>query len=211
MTNYKTQIVYIVILLLLFTVLIGCARTVTERVSFGSEITFDINFRGEMDIGNNKYFIVISTDEAYQIPFTPYEFIEPGIPPTNPSTIDELYQYYGTWSGYILVDAGIIYLVSGPFISTTEAYAHTQIGTVTEISEKLAFSFSVDKLFPGSLPSSIYFDFVTVDASKFLKDHLTPPSEYISIYQNVIVTGSDEQDLSIDQSLDILDWVVTIQ
>ncbi|MCX5726178.1 MAG: hypothetical protein NT030_03165 [Candidatus Saganbacteria bacterium] len=189
----------------------GCGRTVTEKIPFGDQITFNLNFRGDIDLAGNKYFIVISSQEAFQIPFLPYEFIEPGIPPADPSTILELYKYYGTWGGYTVVDSGTIYLVKGPFISSGESYARSQVGGITEVNKKLTVSFSLERLFPGSPPPVIYFDFVSVDTSRFLKDHLSPPSQYISAYKNMIVTGSDEADFRIDKSLDILDWVVTIQ
>jgi hypothetical protein len=204
------RIKHLLIFVLTAVLISGCSRVVTERVPFGSSIIADVNFSSDINFTINKYFMVISSASDYQIPVPPdYEFIEPGLPPADPQI--DYFQYYGTWSGYCIVDGGIIYLVRGPFASSTESYERVQIGGPVGVEDKLTFEFRIDQIFDSPLPDTIHFDFVSVDPTNFLQDHLTTPGNSIIRFDGMIVTGSDEGNSEIDPSLDILDWSITIQ
>lgn len=201
---------YIIVFLFVILVLSGCARTVTERVPFGSRMVANVNFSSRINFSENKYYMVISSNSDYQLPFPPdYEFIEPGIPPLDPQI--DYFQFYSTWSGYVVVDGGIIYLVDGPFASSTETYSRVQVGGPVELENNLSFQFRLEQIFGSELPDVVYFDFVSVDSWNALMDHLASSSNAIIRYDGMIVSGSDEGDAEIDPSLDILDWSVLIQ
>lgn len=202
-----------VIVILIFSAVVliaGCAKTVTERVPFGSTMTVSVNFAGNIDFVNSKYYMVIASRSDYQLPLPSpmYEFIEPGIPPADPQV--DYYQYYSTWSGYVVVDAGMIYLVPGPFTSSGESYQRIQVGGPVPVGRNQDFHFRLDQLFGDDPPDTIYFDFVSVPATHYIADHLER-SGVILQYQGMIASGSGEGGPSGDPSLDILDWTVTIQ
>jgi len=199
-----------IISLLIACLISGCASFVTERVPFGTRMTVDVSFSSSINFSQNKYYFVISSDPDYQIPLPPdYEFIEPGIPPMDPQ-IDYL-QFYETWSGYVVLDSGILYLVSGPFTSTAESYGRIQVGGPLEVTNGFNFQFILDEVYGSELPDTIHFDLITVDSTRFVQDHLTTPNKSIIRYDGMIVTGSDESYPDIDPSLDILGWSVSIQ
>jgi hypothetical protein len=184
------RIKHLLIFVLTAVLISGCSRVVTERVPFGSSIIADVNFSSDINFTINKYFMVISSASDYQIPVPPdYEFIEPGLPPADPQI--DYFQYYGTWS--------------------TESYERVQIGGPVGVEDKLTFEFRIDQIFDSPLPDTIHFDFVSVDPTNFLQDHLTTPGNSIIRFDGMIVTGSDEGNSEIDPSLDILDWSITIQ
>jgi len=205
----KKYDLFIILLFICVLALNGCSKTVTERVPIGARLVASINFASNIDYANNKYYMVIANNPNYQLPFSPYEFIEPGIPPKDPQV--DYFKFYSTWSAYVIVDAGVAYLVPGPFISSTETYSRIQISSPLPIGGNVSFQFRLDQVFGDTPPDVIYFDFMTVDQSRLLMDHLTPPSKSIMKYDGMIVSGSDEGTSSIDLSLDILDWSVSIQ
>jgi len=207
MKNFRSIKLMIIIMLCCFSC--GCARSVVERVPSGERVVASINFASNLNFAKNKYYMMISSSPAYQLPFYPYEFIEPGYPPVDPQI--DYYKFYSTWSGYVVVDGGMVYLIPGPFTSTTESYQRIQIGGPLGLGRNMSFQFRLEQIFGASLPDVVYFDFISVDESRFLKDHLFPPSKSIMKYEGMIVSGSDEGSSDIDPSLDILDWSVSIQ
>jgi hypothetical protein len=69
----------------------------------------------------------------------------------------------------------------------------------------------------GTLTERLNFDFVTVDkSSKLVKDNLSPlnssPStSYVFTITDSTATGSDEETSGIPESVDILNWRMTVQ
>ncbi|MFA4858509.1 MAG: hypothetical protein WC901_07090 [Candidatus Margulisiibacteriota bacterium] len=195
--------------------LFGCSRTVTEVITYGNEMTVTVTFRGAVDQPNSDYFMILSSQEAFQIPYDPtqpqMEFIEPGIPPTDPAM--DYYPYYRTWDGYVILDhsgSGVIWLVKGPFNSSAETYAsyfRVQIGTFTGTSNQWSFHFTLSTLYGSAeLPSNIYFDIASVGtATNRLQDHLTS-GIYIKSYRYSTAIGSDAENSDIPASQDILSY-----
>jgi len=199
------------VLILLFAVsLSGCSRTVTERVPRGEDVSVYFNFAGALDFVDNKYFMIISSDPNFQVPAPPdYEFVEPGVPPFDPQV--DYYEFYKTWSGYVVVDNGIVYLVDGPFNSSAETYSRVQVGGPLPDGTRVNFQFRMDQIFGSDPPDTIYFDFLSVDPGHILMDQVAPPVKSIARYNGMIVTGSDEGSSEIDPTFDILDWSVSIE
>ena len=188
----------------------GCAKTMTERVPFGSTVSVSVDFASNIDFSGSKYYFVVASGSDYQIPLPSpkYEFVEPGIPPTDPQV--DYFQYYDTWSGYVVVDAGMIYLVPGPFTSSGESYQRIPVGGPIPVGRNISFHFSVDQLFGSSPPDTLYFDIVSVASTHYIADHLDR-SGVILKYEGMIASGSDEGGSCTNPSLDILDWTVSIQ
>jgi hypothetical protein len=200
----------IIFLALVLALSSGCAKTVTERIPIAATMTVSVNFAGNLDFVNNKYFMVIGNNSDYQMPLSyPYEFIEPVLDTPLDQQVD-YFQYYSTWAGYVTTDSGIIFLVPGPFESTTEANARIQVGEAVGEQTRLSFNFRLDQVFGDSPPDTIYFDFVSVDKTRYLKDHLHVTGAILK-YEGMIASGSDEGSSDIDPSLDILDWAVSVQ
>jgi hypothetical protein len=198
---------------------LGCSRTVTEVVTYGNEMTVTVTFRGNLDLPNSDYFMILSSQEAYQIPYDPtqpqMEFIEPGIAPTDPAM--DYYPYYRTWDGYVIMDnssSGVIWLVKGPFNSSAESYAsysRVQIGTFSSSSSQWTFHFTLSTLYGSAeLPSNIHFDVVSVStATNRLQDHLTS-GLYIKSYRYSTASGVDAENTDIAASHDILSYSLQI-
>jgi len=199
----------------------GCSRTVTQMPSFGSEVDVEITLAGNADVANNRYLIIFSTLESYQVPQIPPntmdEFLEPGDEPLPGGTTKEAYytKYYSTWSGYVVVDNLSGYtLVKGPFISGTVA-SREILSTLGTVSNTLSFKFSLEKLFGTTLPQQIYVDIVSVyypiSDAKTLKDATSPPTYGFSPIKGTYLSPPDDGiDLSIDPSQDILHWKVSV-
>ncbi|MBU0687246.1 MAG: hypothetical protein KKB81_05285 [Candidatus Margulisbacteria bacterium] len=211
------KLTLILIIIIAAVTLFGCARTVTNVITYGNSMSVIVTFRGNIDFFDNSYFMVISSQEAFQIPYDPYEpyeFIEPGLPPTDP-TLD-YYQFYRTWDGYVILDSsgsGLIWLVRGPFNSTAESYAdytRVQIGEVTTGSDQWTFDFDLSQLYGTNVPVNIYFDFVSVsESTSRLQDHLDSNGQ-IQSYTDSTASDSNSPDTDIDASLDITRYSVTI-
>lgn len=197
---------------------VGCARTVTSIVESGSQLVVDVRFRSDLNYTTNTYFMVIGTAESYRLPYYPDQFLEPRVPPLDPTY--NPYQYYQTWQAYIVLDSsGNYFLVDGPFNNSSEAYSRINIGSIggTDTTH-LQFSFQLNKIYGTGevFPNYIYFDVAAVDSTGFMRDNLEdyitlPPNKYISSYKGSVMTGTDDYSGSINGSLDILDWSVSIQ
>ncbi len=206
----KMDIFKIIAVFCLAVFLSGCAKTMTERIPSGSRIVVSVNFGSNLKYSDNKYYMVISSRDEYLLPQYPYEFLEPGDHSENPGI--DYFDFYKTWAGYVVVNHGMVYLVAGPFVSTTETYTPVQVGGPLSDGRNINFQFSLEALFGPVLPDVIYFDLVSTDSGKILRDHLTPPSKSIMSLDGMIVSGSDEADPEpVDPSLNILDWSISIQ
>lgn len=197
---------------------LGCARTVTSVITYGDEMSVEVSFTDTMNMTSNYYYMVISSQEAFQIPYDPYdplvEFIEPGLPPSEPGV--DYYEYYQTWDGYVILDntgSGVVWLVNGPFTSSAESYAdytRTQIGEITQLSDKWTFNFDLSQLYGSAVPTTIYFDFITVaSATKIVQDHLGA-NAYITSYADSTSDGSDDTTVDVDASQDIISYSVVV-
>lgn len=203
------------LLLLLSFISAGCSRTVTTMPTFGSELNVEITLGSAADVINNRYFVIFSTIESYQIPLPPPnsqdEFLEPGnTPQPGAKTLSEYFsQYYSTWSNYVVIDSQGYSLVNGPFIATNSVTREflSGLGTVTD---KLAFTVRLDKLFGATLPKQVYIDIISAsypqNSLKVLKDRISPPTNNFEPIKGTIITKSDETNSDIDPSLDILSW-----
>lgn len=192
----------------------GCAKVVTPVFKAGKTITIMIDYKGNIDPIQNKYYILFNNDSAPNIPFMPIQFVEPGDIPSQPD-VDYYGQYYSTWKSFIVLDGNAFYFVRGPYTSeavpTREVFA-TWSGAQTK---QIMLSFNISKL--GTLTNRLNFDFVSVDkATKLVEDNLSSLTSSLSPYyiftiSNSTVSGSDEVVPGIRDSLNILDWRVLIQ
>ncbi len=199
----------------------GCAKTVTQYVTYGNQMVVEVTLRGTMEVSANRYFMVLATDAGYKIPLPPpdnidYEFIEPGTVPRLGSMEAYYANFYSSWEGYCMVEPAGYFLVDGPFIQGVEITREV-LTTIGEVSTKIKFNFRLNQIFQTAVPDIIYFDFVSVpwpaDAAKLPADHLTSTNAYIS---SAKVSGStqtvnDEANYALPGSLDILQCTVTIQ
>ncbi len=200
--------------------LVGCSRTVTPLVVYGDQMLVEVTLRGTMDPNNNRYFMVISSDPNYKEPLPPPdqldaapEFIEPGSTPQTGSEAAYYNNFFNTWSGYVFVDPLGYNLVKGPFV-INQTPTREVLSTFTAISNKLNFSFRLDQLFTTA-PDEIYFDIVSVPwpdgAEKVPADHLPSLDNTISRISGSITQVDDDQNLSLDPALDIINCRVEIQ
>jgi len=202
-------------------VISGCAKVVTVKDTFGDLFTVSVNLRGNISI-DEKYYLILSEDSNFQVPEEAHEFEEPYLISWSELLEEEktyLLNRFSTWTGYIVVDSKDIYRVQGPFTTTEEAKASQEKRVyITRAGDfnNLSFDFRIVDIFGSglSLGESVYFDIITTtleaDDIRHLADRLTPGGNYIRNEKNAIVSGSDEAS-SVEPSLDILDWVVSIQ
>ncbi len=183
-------------------------------------MTVDVTFRGTIDISKNRYFMIISTKESYSFPILPPEgpsldeFLEPGDPPVIGDLADYFNKYYSTWHSYIVLDNLGYFLVRGPF-SMTSPITRESIAILLTVTNNIHFTVRLDRIFPASVPDTIYFDIISADypanAQKYLKDHIAPPDRGISKTSGSVLYQSDEIKNDIDPSLDIISWSVKIE
>ncbi|MCU0640763.1 MAG: hypothetical protein MUC35_01600 [Candidatus Margulisbacteria bacterium] len=205
--------------LLLVVSLLGCARTVTSYVNYGSIMTVDVTLRGNMDATANRYFLVLARDPGYKVPLPPpdnivYEMIEPGTTPRSGALADYYANYYSSWEGYCLVEPGGYFLVDGPF-TLGEPLTREVIASLGTATTKLTFNFELSRLFGATIPETIYFDLITVpwpdDAARLPADHLAATDAYISKIAGSTLTVTDDNNPALADSLDITQCQVTIQ
>lgn len=200
--------------------LVGCARTVTQLVTYGEQMVVEVTLRGNFDVNANRYFLVLSDRSDYKVPLPPPdfleeapEFLEPGMTPTTGSP--EAYQnnFYSTWSGYIVIDTSGYSLVKGPFV-LGQVPTREVIGNIGEASDRLSFSFRLGRIF-SAIPNPIYFDLVAVPwpdgGEKIPADHLPTTNNYISSLEGSVITVEDDPAGALDASLDIENCRVEIQ
>ena len=183
-------------------------------------MTVTANFRGNVDLSKNKYFMIISTNESYSFPILPPEgtsldeFLEPGDLPVVGDKADYFTKYYSTWNSFIVLDNLGYYLERGPF-SITNTLTREIVSSSIPQSSYLSFTIRLDRIFGAPFPENIYFDIISVDypsgAQKYLKDHVAPPGRSISSVSGSIASSSDETKNDIDASQDILSWSVKIE
>jgi hypothetical protein len=197
----------------------GCAKTVTTIFSFGEQMTVEVTLRGDVDISANRYFLVLASSSDLSIPLPPpdnldYEFIEPGTDPVQGGVADYYSEYYDTWSGYIVLDPGGYYLVKGPFVQS-QLPTREALSNLGEVNTKISFSFRLERIFGGTVPDPIYFDFVSVDwpdgQARLSADRLSSTNAYISNVAGSILSVDDGQDPELDPALDIIKCDVEIQ
>ena len=198
----------------------GCAKTVTQIVTYGDQMTVEVTLRGNLDNDANRYFLVVSNDPNYKIPLPSPdliedapEFIEPGDTPSIGSPEAYYTNFYSTWSGYIILEPGGFFLVKGPFV-IDQATTPEVLSNLGEVSNKINFSFRLGRIF-DTVPDNIYFDFVTVPwpdgEAKIPSDHLPTTNNYISKISGSIKTINDSEDSDLEASLDIVDCRVEIE
>ncbi|MBU1026577.1 MAG: hypothetical protein KKA31_02485 [Candidatus Margulisbacteria bacterium] len=198
----------------------GCAKTVTQLVTYGDEMVVEVTLRGNVDIGANRYFLIVSSDPAYKVPLPAPDYledapelIEPGDTPSIGSVEAYYTNFYNTWSGYVILDPSGFTMVKGPFVVGTTPTREV-LSSLTEISSILTFSFRLGRMF-ATVPDQVYFDFVTVpwpDGNiKIPTDHLPSSNNYILKISGSLVTIDDETDLDLEASEDIVNCRVEIQ
>jgi len=198
----------------------GCARTVTQLVTYGDQMVVEVTLRGDYDADSNRYFMVLSDRSDYRIPLPPPdiledspEMLEPGETPSRGSPEAYYANFYSSWSGYIIVDPTGYSLVKGPFtlgsVTTRESLAN-----LADTGNKLVFSFRLQRMF-ASVPDQIYFDVVAVPwpdgGEKIPGDHLPSTDNYISKVTGSITTVADTSDGALSADLDITGCKVEIE
>jgi len=208
------RILFIIVILSFATMLSGCAKVVTPIFTAGKHITMEINYKGNIDTINNKYYLIFNNNSAPLLPFMPVQFVEPGETPAQPD-VDYYGQYYPTWKSYVVLDGNSFSFVKGPFTSEavpTKEVIATWSGAQ---SSQIFITFDMSRL--GTLTERLNFDFVSVDkTSKLVKDNLSPlnssPStSYVFTITDTTATGSDEATPGIPESVDILNWRILVQ
>ena len=200
---------------------VSCAKTVTQIVTYGDQMAVEITLRGTMEPNANRYFLVLASNSNYKIPLpspdvldSAPEFIEPGMTPFLGSPEAYYTNFYSTWAGYVVVGPEGFSLMKGPFIQN-QPITYESSANLGEISTKIKFNFELSRIFGAAVPSTIYFDFISVpwptDAAKIPADHLTSTNACISKIAGSTVTISDEQNDNLDPARDILSCTVTIQ
>lgn len=216
---------FLFFMIIMLPLCLGCAKTVTQVVIFGDQLVVEVTLRGTMEVGANRYFLVLSSQQLlgsspnFKVPLPPpdnysFEFIEPGMTPQLGSIADYYTNYYSTWAGYVMVEPAGNVLVKGPFVlgQSTTREVLSSLGTV---SSKIKFNFRLSQIFGDSVPNPIYFDFVAVnwpaDSAKMAADHLASTNAYFSKVSGTTITIQDEENNTLNSSLDILDCTVTVQ
>jgi hypothetical protein len=190
----------------------GCASYVTTIPSFGNQLVLELTYRGNIDMTNNRYFIVIGTTENFQIQMKPYEFIEPTEVPSSPPDLpnDNYFSYYQTWQSYFVSEVtGSLSLINGPFV-TTEGYTRNPISNQDPDLYQITLTCPLSYIYGSAIPDKIYFNVVSVN-NRYVKDVILPPVKYISKIKGDRQEGGDDVDLSIDSSLDLVYWRARIE
>lgn len=212
--SMRCKAIIAAMMLLLVILTTGCAKVVTPVFEPGKHITIEINYKGNIDTVNNKYYILFNNNSAPLLPFMPVQFVEPGETPADPSQ-DYYGQYYPAWKNYIVLDGNSFYFIPGPFTSEATPTKEVIATWSGADSKQILLTFNISKL--GTLTDRLNFDFVSVDkTSKLVKDNLSPlnssPSTYyVFTISDTTATGSDEETPGITESMDILDWRVLVQ
>lgn len=213
-----TIYLFLVSCILVFNV--SCSRTVTPIVAYGDQLVVTITLAGNMDLINNRYFLVLGSAASLKVPlpapnvdYNAPEMIEPGMTPTLGSVEVYYNSFYSTWSSYVLLDPGGYFLTKGPFV-INQTTTREPVATIDELNKTLTFSFRLDRAFT-TVPNLVYFDLVTVDwpsnSAKIPADHLTSTNAYISKVSGSVITITDGLDSGLDPSLDIVTCKAEIQ
>jgi len=217
--NQKSKIKKLGILIIILLLIQGCAKTVTPIVTFGEQMIVTVTLRGNFDVINNRYFLVLASSASLNIPLPPpdnieYEMIEPGTDPISGSEEAYYLNYYSTWNGYSILEPGGYYLVAGPFVQN-QTNTRESLGFIGNVNKTIVFNFDLSKVFGTTIPGNIYFDVVTVDwpdgHMKLPYDHLTSTNAYISKVSGSVVNIDDGQDAALESSLDIISCKAEIE
>ena len=213
MTN-KIKLAVIIMLSISCIALSGCAKVVTPVFTAGKHITMEINYKGNIDTINNKYYLIFNNNSAPLLPFMPVQFVEPGETPAQPD--NEYYgHYYPTWKSYVVLDGNSFSFVKGTFTSEAVPTKEVIAAWSGAQSNQISITFDMSRL--GTLTERLNFDIVSVDkTSKLVKDNLSPlnssPStSYVFTITDTTATGSDEATPGIPESVDILNWRILVQ
>jgi len=204
-----------------FAFLLGCARTVTQIVTYGEQMTVEVTLGGTVEADASRYFLVLASNPNFKIPLPPPniiadspEFLEPGTIPLLGSIEAYYTNFYSTWAGYVVADAGVYFSVKGPFV-LNQAATREFISNLSRGTSRLTFNFSLDRVFGSSVPDIIYFDFVSVPwpigSQKIPADHLESTNAYISKISGSTITVDDDENDAVEPSLNIIKCVVTVQ
>jgi hypothetical protein len=208
-----------VLLVVCCALLFGCARSVTQYVTYGNQMVVEVTLRGTTEVGANRYFLVLASRSDYKIPLPPpdnisYEFIEPGTKPRIGLEADYYKKFYASWEGYCELEPGGYFLVKGPFI-LGQTNTRESIASPGTASNKIKFDFRLERIFGATIPSTIYFDFISVpwkvDSAKLPADHLATTNAYISKIAGSTQTIDGAANTAISAEADILKATVTIQ
>ena len=207
------------LVLVLLVLVAGCSRTVTSYVSYGSNLTVEVNLRANLDVSKYRYFMVFSTQEAISFPILPPEgttldeFLEPGDAPRVGDNTSYFANYYSTWTSYIVLEDGGYFLAKGPFVATNTV-TREPLAPLSSISNRLSFNVSLSRLFGPSIPDTIYFDIIAVEYPtndlKYMRDHAGPPIRRLSKISGSILSGTNPTLPTIDGALNLTTWWVRV-
>jgi hypothetical protein len=201
----------------------GCAKTVTVLPDVGNQLKMEITFRGDIDPTVNKYYIVLSGSSS-KIPYQGTYFFGPGESydsnKLNVSTDLSYYytNYYSAWSDFVLLKDSSFLITNGPFASATLHTAYTPslliFRTISssdpDALKKINLTLFFNRL--SSIPSTLYFNFVSVDKDGYMRDYLRSTDNNISTNTGTTISEKREaQDLSVDSGLDIISWNMVVQ
>jgi len=218
MVKNKLDKILLIVFFIFAALFQGCAKTVTIIPSAGTILSIEFSLRSE-PTSSSKYFVIIATNEAYQLPsLTSYdELLEPGEAPQAGGQTEEYYytNYYSTWASYIAIDKNFgSFSAKGPFIFGQTATKES-VSTYSISGETISIQINLDKLFAdASTISQFYIDIAAVDhpdaSYKLLNDRLSS-SNFIKVLTGEMIYGNDTEDSSIDSALDIKNWKVKIE
>jgi len=218
--KYKKYIIF-AFLILTFTLLGGCAHTVTPLNIYENQMQVSVTLRGTVKMDDTaRYFLVLSRYPDFKTPLpfpdnvNGYEFIEPGMQPQLGSMETYYTNFYSSWESYVMMEPAGFILVHGPFVQGTTATREV-IGGIPAITNNIQFFFRLNQVFGTSVPDTIYFDFTTVywpaGGAKYAMDHLNSTNAYISKIAGSTISVDDEISQGMDPSMDITNISVTIQ
>lgn len=198
----------------------GCARTVTQIVPYGKQMTVEVTLRGTWEVESSRYYLVLSNSSDLRVPLPPPqqlpeapEFIEPGMTPQLGSTEAYYRNFFSSWAGYVVMENGGFFAAKGPFIQG-QVVSREVFANLKEASNKITFTLDLSQIF-DTLPDTIYFDFVTVDwpdsGPKIPQDHLTSTNAYISTLSGSSQSVDDPEEEGVSAPLNILNCRVVIQ
>ncbi len=211
----RLNLTLFLLLLISLLLLLGCARTVTNTFTSGTVFNLSAEFSQTLNLVDNRYFLIITTNEAFSLPQYPRELVEPGLPPKDKNISYDLYNYYQGWDAYVISDnSGNFTLVKGPFRSSSEAYSsYTRISLerLNAANNKVSFSFRLDQAYGAAVPSRVYFDIVSVDKNNIIRDRIAPAGYSIQLIQGEQVSQSERTNADIDAALDLKQYLVKIE
>lgn len=203
--------------------LAGCAKTVTTLPVIGNQLSIEITFRGNIDTAANRYYVVFGNDFP-KTPYTGSYFFAPGeVYDQNRLDVSTEASYYYTnyfsgWNDFILLKNNVFNITNGPFnnylnhnsylpaLLSYRDSSSSDPNTAKKIVLKLDFS----KL--SALPAYLFFNFVAIDSQGRIRDYLRATDNKILVNKGTSINDIPEpQDLSIDASLDISSWKMTVE